>query len=59
MFDVPAMQKACKDQRVIKEAMKDLKEIAHKHKLNKWEHCKAVHLSLDPFTEDNGLLTPT
>jgi long-chain acyl-CoA synthetase len=59
MYDVPAMQKACKDHRVIKEAMKDLTHIAKTHKLNRWEWCKAAHLSLDPFTEENGLLTPT
>lgn len=59
MHDVAAMKEACKDPRVIKEAMKDLQHVSKTHKLNRWEWCKGAHLAVDPFTEDNGLLTPT
>jgi long-chain acyl-CoA synthetase len=59
MFDVDALKKACLDQRVRKAALKDITDIGRKHKLNRWEHCRALHLIVDPFTEEMNLMTPT
>jgi long-chain acyl-CoA synthetase len=59
MFDVEAMKKACKDERVRKAALKDITEISKTHKLNRYEYCRTLNLEVDPFTEAAGLMTPT
>jgi long-chain acyl-CoA synthetase len=59
MTDLNACRAACHDERVVKQAYKELDTLARKNKLNRYEFCKAVLLYMDPFTEDNGLLTPT
>jgi long-chain acyl-CoA synthetase len=59
MGDLEACRVACQDDRVVKQAFKELETLAKKNKLNRYEFLKAVLLFVDPFTEDNGLLTPT
>jgi long-chain acyl-CoA synthetase len=59
MFDVEAMKKACLDPKVKREALKDITQISRKHKLNRYEYCKALNLVVDPFTEEMNLMTPT
>jgi len=57
--DFEGLKVACQDERVRKQAMKELETIARKNKLNRYEYCRALYLYLEPFTETNGLLTPT
>ncbi|QDS78192.1 hypothetical protein FKW77_005607 [Venturia effusa] len=59
MFDREAMKQACLDERVRKAVLKDITEICSKHKLNRYEYIRALHLMLDPFMEENDLMTPT
>ncbi|KAF2672698.1 acetyl-CoA synthetase-like protein [Microthyrium microscopicum] len=59
MFDVEAMKQACMHPKVRKEALKDINQICKKHKLQRYEYCRALRLIVDPFTEDNNLMTPT
>jgi len=59
MHDLDACRAACSDPKVRKQAQKELDALARKNKFNRWEYCKALYLYLDPFTEENGLLTPT
>jgi long-chain acyl-CoA synthetase len=59
MTDLDACKVACQDERVVNQAYKELDALARKNKLNRYEFVKGVLLFVDPFTEDNGLLTPT
>jgi hypothetical protein len=44
---------------VLKQAEAELLALGKQNKLNRYEYIKAVLLLVDPFTEDNELLTPT
>lgn len=57
--DIPAVRQACRDAQVMKAFMKHIDEIGKSHKFNSYEKVKAAHLDVDPFTVDNGTLTPT
>lgn len=53
------LQLAAKDPNVQKAVAKELKEVGKKAKLNKYENAAAFRILVDPFSIDNGLLTPT
>jgi long-chain acyl-CoA synthetase len=57
--DYAAIKQACADPKIRAAATKELAEIAKKNRLMKYEYCRALYLYLEPFTEANGLLTPT
>jgi long-chain acyl-CoA synthetase len=38
---------------------RELDEVARTHRFNAFERLRAVHLDIDPFTTENGLITPT
>jgi long-chain acyl-CoA synthetase len=57
--DYAAIKQACADPKVRKAATKELADIARKNRLNRYEYCRAIYLDLEPFTEANGLVTPT
>ncbi|KAF2427138.1 long-chain-fatty-acid-CoA ligase 1 [Tothia fuscella] len=57
--DYGAMKQAFGEEKVRRAAVKELTEVARKNKLNRFEYCRALNLYLEPFTEGNGLLTPT
>jgi long-chain acyl-CoA synthetase len=42
-----------------KAAFKELEKVGRKNKFNAYERVRAVSLMVDPFTVENGLLTPT
>jgi long-chain acyl-CoA synthetase len=57
--DVAAVKAAANHPKVKEKFLKYLDSIARKHKFNSFEKVRNVHLEVDPFTVDNGLLTPT
>jgi long-chain acyl-CoA synthetase len=54
-----AMERAMKDKRVERAALKELDKVGRKNKFNSYERVRAIRLFLDPFTVENELLTPT
>lgn len=59
MGDLEALRAAGQDERVVSAVRKDLERAARKNNLAGFEKVKNVALMLEPFTIDNGLLTPT
>ncbi|KAI1920049.1 medium-chain fatty acid-CoA ligase faa2 [Ophidiomyces ophidiicola] len=57
--DMDALREAAKDPKVLDTVRKDLDRAGKKHKLSGFERVKNVALLVDPFSIDNGLLTPT
>lgn len=57
--DVAAVRAAANHPKVKEKFLKHLDSIARKHKFNSFEKVRNVQLEVDPFTVDNGLLTPT
>ncbi len=57
--DIKGLQNAARDSRVQKTLMKELRDVGKKAKFNSYENVKACRLLFEPFTIDNGLLTPT
>lgn len=57
-FD-PTQTKALELPRVQKAIQKELREVGKKAKFNSYENVKAFRLLNEPFTIENGLLTPT
>lgn len=57
--DMEAIRAAAADERVVKAVQSDLDRAGKNHNLAGFERVKSVALLVDPFTIDNGLLTPT
>ncbi|KAL0580215.1 medium-chain fatty acid-CoA ligase faa2 [Marasmius crinis-equi] len=57
--DAGALEKVCRDERVIAAFMKSLDKEAKKNKLKGFEAIKRIHLTIDPFTVEEGTMTPT
>jgi long-chain acyl-CoA synthetase len=57
--DLEAVKVAARDPRVRSAVVKELDKIGKKSKFNSYERVRKVHLEIDPFTIENGLLTPT
>lgn len=57
--DYPAIMAAAANEKVRKEAIKELDKIGKKSKFNNYERVRNIVLMLEPFTIDNELLTPT
>lgn len=53
------IQKLCNDPEVRAAVLADMDAVGHESKLRGFEFAKAVTLVLEPFTLENGLLTPT
>ncbi|KAI9886061.1 MAG: Peroxisomal membrane protein pex16 [Watsoniomyces obsoletus] len=50
---------ALKDNRVRRAVLKELEKVATRNRFNSYEKIRNVALYLEPFTVENGLLTPT
>lgn len=57
--DVEAIKAACKHEKVKAAVHKDLDKVGRKNKFAGYERVKAFDLSVEPFTIDNEVLTPT
>lgn len=57
--DLEALKVAAQDPKVFNAIKKDLDRTGHQYKLAGFEKVKNFALMLEPFTIDNGLLTPT
>ncbi|OBZ75952.1 Long chain acyl-CoA synthetase 7, peroxisomal [Grifola frondosa] len=57
--DTVALERAVKDPEVYSAVMAELGKQAKKNKLKGFEMIKRIHLTLEPFTTENGCLTPT
>ncbi|KAK1597612.1 AMP-binding enzyme [Colletotrichum navitas] len=59
MTDLAAIKAAGADPKVKKAFLAELDKIGRSHKFNSYERVRNVYLTIDPFTVDNELLTPT
>lgn len=57
--DLDALRDAAKNENVVAAVRKDIDKAGRKHKLAGYEKVKNFALMVDPFTMDDGLLTPT
>ncbi|KAM5471918.1 medium-chain fatty acid-CoA ligase faa2 [Microsporum audouinii] len=59
MDDVEALKAAASDEKVVLAVLKDMERAARSNKLSGYERVKNVALMVEPFSIENGLLTPT
>ncbi|GKT51919.1 long chain acyl-CoA synthetase 7, peroxisomal [Colletotrichum spaethianum] len=57
--DIPAIKAAAVDPKVKRAFLAELDKIGRSHKFNSYERVRNVYLTIDPFTIENELLTPT
>lgn len=57
--DLAALKTAANDPKVRKAFLKQLDEIARRHKFNSYERVRNCYMDIEPFSIDNDLLTPT
>ncbi|KAG7086621.1 hypothetical protein E1B28_002564 [Marasmius oreades] len=57
--DLEALEKVCKDQRVNEKILDLLGNEAQKNGLKGFEMIRRIHLTVDPFTIEEGAMTPT
>jgi len=57
--DIHMLSMACEDERVNEEVLASISKEAKRNRLNGFEVIKRIHLSMDPFTIENGTMTPT
>ena len=54
-----SLLEAMEQRKVVNAALDSLNEVSRKFKFNSYERVRSIKLMLDPFTLENGLLTPT
>ncbi|SNX86732.1 related to Long-chain-fatty-acid--CoA ligase 6 [Melanopsichium pennsylvanicum] len=54
-----ALEEACKDPKIVAAYLDQYTKIARNNKLNGFEYMKGLFLTMEPFSVENGLLTPT
>ncbi|GBF61238.1 long chain acyl-CoA synthetase [Trichophyton mentagrophytes] len=59
MGDIEALKAAASDEKVVLAVLRDMEHAGRVNKLSGYEKVKNVALMVDPFSIDNGLLTPT
>ncbi|KAF9777881.1 hypothetical protein BJ322DRAFT_1094908 [Thelephora terrestris] len=57
--DIPVLDEAVKDERVVKAILNTLTEECAKNGLKGYEYVKRIHVSNELFSVENGTLTPT
>mmetsp|Transcript_6763 Transcript_6763/g.9834 ORF Transcript_6763/g.9834 Transcript_6763/m.9834 type:complete len:575 (+) Transcript_6763:30-1754(+) len=56
---LPSMADLCKNEQLVGEILSDIKRLSLSSGLTGFEIVRAVHLEPEPFSVENGLLTPT
>ncbi|KAK2746239.1 hypothetical protein FQN57_003361 [Myotisia sp. PD_48] len=59
MNDVEALKAAAKDKKVIAAVLKDIERVVKRNRLSGLEKVRNLALMIEPFSIENGLLTPT
>ncbi|TFK42731.1 hypothetical protein BDQ12DRAFT_676716 [Crucibulum laeve] len=57
--DIAELAKACRDERVNQQILATLSKEAKRNGLKGFEMIRRLYLSIDPFTVENGTMTPT
>ncbi|KAG8863714.1 hypothetical protein FRB96_007551 [Tulasnella sp. 330] len=57
--DLEGLSKRVKEPEVIKKVLQSMTKTAHEAGLKGFEHAKSIHVTMEPFTIENGILTPT
>lgn len=57
--DLAGLEQACKDEKVVRAVLDEYTAIARQRRLAGYEFIKNVKLRVEPFTVENGLITPT
>ncbi|EPQ27286.1 uncharacterized protein PFL1_05209 [Pseudozyma flocculosa PF-1] len=57
--DVAAMADAAKDPKLVAAYLAEYTKIARENKLKGFEYIKGLHISMEPMSVENGLITPT
>ncbi|PWY99265.1 acetyl-CoA synthetase-like protein [Testicularia cyperi] len=57
--DTASLSEACKDPKVVAGYLAQYTKIARQNKLKGYEYIKGLYLTMEPFSVENGLLTPT
>lgn len=57
--DTAALSEACSNEKVVAAYLDQYTRIAKKNGLKGYEYIKGLHLTMEPFSVENGLLTPT
>ncbi|KIS66458.1 uncharacterized protein UMAG_05450 [Mycosarcoma maydis] len=57
--DLTALSDACKDDKVVAAYLDQYHKIARNNNLKGFEYIKGLYLTMEPFSVENGLLTPT
>ncbi|KAH9934808.1 acetyl-CoA synthetase-like protein [Fomitopsis serialis] len=57
--DIPALEESLSDPKVNAAILSELTKTAQENKLKGFEQVKRIHLTMEPFTVENGCLTPT
>ncbi|PWN53287.1 acetyl-CoA synthetase-like protein [Violaceomyces palustris] len=57
--DTAGLEAACKEPKVIQAYLQEFVKLARQNKFKGFEFMKGLHLTMDPFSIENGLLTPT
>ena len=56
--DTAALEQACQDERVVAAYLDAYTKIARQNNLKGYEYIKGLYLTMEPFSVENGLLTP-
>ncbi|KAG8999667.1 hypothetical protein FRB94_006009 [Tulasnella sp. JGI-2019a] len=57
--DLEGLNKRVKEPEVVEKVLRSMNQTAQKAGLKGFEHVKAIHVTMDLFTVENGILTPT
>lgn len=57
--DTAALEEACRDPKVVEAALREFIKLGKNQKLGSLEQIRALKLRMEPFSTENGLMTPT